>query len=484
MDNGELRNKTLGSLIWKFAERFGAQGISFIVSIVLARLLMPEEYGVVAIVTVIISLCDVFVNSGLGTALIQKKDADELDFSTVFFFSCGMAVFIYIILFLAAPLIGGFYGKEILTPVIRGMAVRIIIASFNTVQHAYVSRNMQFKKFFFSTLGGTIGSAVVGIVMAYLGFGVWALVGQYLFNSTVDTIVLFCTIDWKPKLIYSWKRWKVLFSYSWKLLLSSLIDTFYNNLRNLIIGKKYTSEDLAFYDKGKQFPDLISTNILTSIESVLFPAIAIKQDDKEAVKVMVRRFIKTGSYLMMPMMIGVAMTAKPLVTLLLTDKWVFCVPYVQIYCVVGFLQPIQTANQQAIKALGRSDITLKLEVIKKVFGVILLLSVMKFGVFAIAVSNIFYSCVVLLMNTFPNIKLLQYSLVEQIKDILENLVISALMGMAVYCVGLLPIETLLVLLLQIIAGICVYLGLSVITKNDSFNYILQIVRQLKERKQS
>lgn len=481
MDNEELRNKTLGSLLWKFAESFGAQGISFVVSMVLARILMPDEYGTIAIVTVIISLCNVFVNSGLGTALIQKKDADELDFSTVFYFSLGVSAVIYLFLFFLAPYIATYYSDELLCEVIRIMAISIIIASFNTVQHAYVSRHMQFKRFFFSTLGGTIGSAVVGITMAYRGLGVWALVGQYLFNSTVDTIVLFCTIEWKPKLMFSWKRWQDLFSYSWKLLISSLIDTTYNNLRSLIIGKQYTSADLAYYNKGKQFPDMISSNILTAIENVLFPAISIKQNNIESVKSMVRRFIKTGSYLMMPLMIGLAVVSKPLVTLILTDKWQFCVPYIQIYCVVGFLQPIQTANQQAIKALGRSDITLKLEIIKKVFGVTLLLAVMKQGVFAIAASNIIYSIVVLLMNTFPNIKLLDYSLFEQLKDIINNLVITFIMGVAVYFIGMIPLSVIVVLFLQISVGITVYIGMSFVTKNESFNYILNIAKQLKKR---
>ena len=481
MDNEELRNKTLGSLLWKFAESFGAQGISFVVSMVLARILMPDEYGTIAIVTVIISLCNVFVNSGLGTALIQKKDADELDFSTVFYFSLGVSAVIYLFLFFLAPYIATYYSDELLCEVIRIMAISIIIASFNTVQHAYVSRHMQFKRFFFSTLGGTIGSAVVGITMAYRGLGVWALVGQYLFNSTVDTIVLFCTIEWKPKLMFSWKRWQDLFSYSWKLLISSLIDTTYNNLRSLIIGKQYTSADLAYYNKGKQFPDMISSNILTAIENVLFPAISIKQNNIESVKSMVRRFIKTGSYLMMPLMIGLAVVSKPLVTLILTDKWQFCVPYIQIYCVVGFLQPIQTANQQAIKALGRSDITLKLEIIKKVFGVTLLLAVMKQGVFAIAASNIIYSIVVLLMNTFPNMQLLNYSLFEQLKDIINNLVITLIMGIAVYFIGMIPLSLIVVLIFQIFVGIIVFIGMSFITKNESFNYILDIVKQLRKR---
>lgn len=474
MDDRELRKKTIGGLAWKFAERFAAQGISFIVSLVLARILMPEEYGIVALVTVIISLCDVFVNSGLGTALIQKKDADELDYSTVFFFSFAMALVLYLVLFLMSPFIANYYQKESLICILRVMGLRMIIASLNTVQHAYVSSTMQFKKFFFSTLVGTIGSAVVGIALAVSGMGVWALIGQYMFNSVIDTIVLFFTIQWKPKLMYSWERWKQLFAYGWKLLVSSFIDTLYNNLRSLIIGKKYSSEDLAYYNKGKQFPELINSNILSSIENVLFPAIALKQDNKETVKSMVRRFIKTSSFILGPLMIGMAAVAEPMVKLLLTDKWIFCVPYIQIYCFVGFLQPIQTANQQAIKALGRSDITLKLEIVKKVFGVVLLISVMQFGVFAIAASNMVYSVIVLIINSYPNRKLLNYSIFEQLKDFAPNFMTALVMGIVVYAMTYLSLPTIVVLALQVIVGVLLYLVISKVTKNESLEYLMTI----------
>lgn len=465
----------MSGLFWKFAEQFGAQGISFVVSIVLARILMPEEYGVIAIVMVLISLCNVFVNSGLGTSLIQKKDADDIDFSTVFFFSFGLSLLIYLLLFFSAPLIARIYKNKILIPVVRVMGVMIVIASLNTVQHAYVSRTMQFRKFFFSTIGGTLGSAVVGIAMALAGCGVWALVAQYLFNSIVDTLVLFFTIGWKPQKKFSWIRLRGLLAYGWKLLVASLVDTFYNNLRSLIIGKEYSSADLGYYNKGKQFPDLLSTNILTAIEHVLFPAIALKQDDIQAVRIMVRRFIKTGTYIMMPLMIGLAAVAQPMISLMLTDKWLFCVPYVQIYCIVGFLQPIQTANQQAIKALGRSDITLKLEVVKKTFGVVLLLGVMRFGVLAIAASNILYSLVVLILNSAPNMKLLDYSLKEQVLDIVPNLFASVTMGIMVYVTGLLSMPLIVKLILQIIVGATVYILMSVICKIESFSYIKTIV---------
>lgn len=481
MTDGELRQKALGGLIWKFVESVGAQGISFIVSLVLARILLPEEYGIVSIVMVMIALGNVFVNSGLGTALIQKMDADELDFNTVFYASLSISLILYIAMFIAAPWIAAFYSEPILQPVIRVMSFRFVIASCNTVQRSYVSKKMQFRKIFFATIGGTLVSGVVGVLMALGGYGVWALVAQNMFSALVDTIVLFCIVDWKPRLQFSFLRLKGLFSFGWKLLVSSLIDTLYNNLRSLIIGKQYSSADLAYYNKGKQFPELVSGNVLTAIDSVLFPVISLKQDNPESVKQMVRRFIKSATYIMMPMMIGLACVAEPMVRLILTDKWLFCVPYIQIYCFVGFLQPIQTANMQAIKAMGHSDVLLKLEVIKKVFGTILLLTAMPFGVLILAGSNIVYSCVVLLLNTSPNRKFLNYTLGEQILDILPNFAISMVMGVLVYLLGFLPIHDLYILALQVVTGVGVYVLESLVFRNESFAYIKDMLHSRMRR---
>ena len=475
MDNGELRQKTLGGLIWKFAESVGNQAVSFIVSLVLARLLMPEEYGVIAIVTVLISLCNVFVNSGLGTALIQKKDADSLDFSTVFYVSVVISAVLYAVMFFAAPWIAVFYETPILTPVIRVMSLRVVLAGFNTVPRSYISKKMQFRKLFWATLGGTILSGTVGVVLAVKGYGVWALVAQYLLTGLVNAVVLFAMVSWKPRLEFSFLRLKGLFSFGWKLLVSSLIDTLYNELRSLIIGKKYSSADLGFYNKGKQFPELISGNVIKTIDSVLFPVIAMKQDDKEAVKQMTRRFIKSSTYIMMPLMVGLACAAEPMVRLILTDKWLFCVPYIRIYCVVGFLQPIQTANMQAIKAMGRSDILLKLEIIKKILGTALLLAAMPFGVLVLAGSNMLYSTVVLMINSSPNRKLMNYTLWEQIVDVLPNLLISAVMGAVVYGMSFLPLSSFAVLALQILTGIGIYVAESVLFKNESFIYIANVL---------
>ena len=294
--------KVFGGFIWRFLEQSGSQVVAFVVSIILARLLEPEAYGTIALVTVFITLMQVFVNSGFATALIQKKDADRLDFSTIFYFNFIFGALMYLLIFAAAPLIARFYENSELTPLIRVLSLSLLISGPRNVLNAHISRNMQFKKMFWVTLGGTVVSVVVGIAMAYKGYGVWALAGQTLTSSIASTILLWIAVRWLPSLEFSFKRRGSLFGYSWKLLVSSLLDTLYNDLRTLIIGKKYTTEDLAFYNKGKTFPNLIVSNINASIDSVLLPVMSSSQNDKAAVKSMTRRAIKTSTYLMMPMM--------------------------------------------------------------------------------------------------------------------------------------------------------------------------------------
>lgn len=391
MEN-ELKKKTVSSLLWRFLERCGAQEVTFLVTIVLAGLLAPEVYGLMALVTVFTAILQVFVDSGMGNALIQKKDADDLDFSSVFFFNLVMCIALYILLFFCSPLIATFYHNPELTSVIRVLGITLLISGVKNVQQAYVSRKLQFKRFFFATLGGTIGAALIGITLAYMGFGIWALVSQNLFNTMIDTVILWFTVRWRPKLLFSFERLKGLLRYGWKLLVSSLLHTFYLNLRTLIIGKLYMPADLAYYEKGQSFPTLIVSNINASIDSVLLPTMSGVQDSRESVKAITRRAIVTSSYLMWPMMVGLAVVAKPLVVLLLTEKWLEAVPFLQISCFALGLEPLQTANLNAIKAMGISDIYLKLEIIKKSISILILLLSMHFGVKAIAVSLDSHGC--------------------------------------------------------------------------------------------
>ena len=366
-------DKVIKNFLWRFFERCGAQGVSFVVQIVLARILAPDVYGTIALITVFTTILQVFVDSGMGNALIQKKNADNLDFSSVFYFNIVVCIILYICMFFAAPLIAVFYENNELVPVIRVLSLTLVISGIKNVQQAYVSRTMQFKKFFFSTLAGTIGAAIIGIALAYNGFGVWALVAQQIFNATLDTIVLWITVKWRPEKKFSLKRLKGLFSYGWKLLASSLLNQIYSEITTLIIGKVYTTTDLAQYNRGNTFPMFIINNVNSSIDSVLLPTMSKEQDNIGIVKNMTRRAIKTSTYVIAPLMMGLAFVGEPLVSLILTDKWLPCVPFMRVFCITYMFYPIHTANLNAIKALGRSDLYLKLEIIKKIAGIVVII---------------------------------------------------------------------------------------------------------------
>lgn len=471
--------KVFSNFIWRFAERCGAQLVTFIVSIVLARILTPSDYGTIALVTVFTTILQVFIDSGLSTALIQKKDADDLDFSSVFYFNFVICIILYLIMFVSAPFIADFYKDSSLVSIVRVISLTLVISGVKGVQQSYVSRHMLFKRFFFSTLGGTIFSAVLGIIMAYAGFGVWAIVFQQLSNNAIDTLILWITVKWRPIKKFSWSRLKNLLSFGWKMLASSLLDTVYNNLRNMIIGKLYTSADLAFYNQGDKFPKLIVTNINTSIDSVLLPTMSNEQDNHVRVKDMTRRAIKISTYIMAPLMIGLAFCAKPIVQIVLTDKWLPCVPYLQIFCISYLFWPIHTANLNAIKAMGRSDLFLKLEVIKKFIGMILLLITMNISVMAMAYSLLISGLISQVINSWPNRYLLKYSYIDQIKDILPNIVTALIMGVFVYFIKYLNLSVLVSLMVQIILGGIIYLVLSIFTKNDSFIYLINILKNRK-----
>lgn len=474
--NGVESNKLLKNFIWRFAERCGAQLVTFIVSIVLARILAPEDYGKIALITVFTTILQVFVDSGLGTALIQKKNADELDFSSVFYFNFVVCIILYIGMFLAAPFIAQFYNDLSLTPIIRVISLTIIISGVKGIQQSYVSKNMLFKRFFYSTLGGTIFSAALGIGMAWAGAGVWAIVAQQLSNTAIDTLILWITVKWRPKKMFSWKRLKSLLSFGWKMLVSSLLETVYTNIRSLIIGRMYSSSDLAFYNQGDKLPNVIVNNINTSIDSVLLPTLAEEQDDRERVKNMTRRAIKVSTYIMAPLMMGLAFCATSIVELILTEKWLPCVPFLQIFCITYMFYPVHTANLNAIKAMGRSDLFLKLEIAKKIVGMILLLSTMWFGVMAMAYSLLVSMITSMIINSWPNRELLKYSFKEQMIDIFPSIVLAVAMGIVVSFVDKLGFSSVLTLLIQVPTGAIIYLIGSKLLHLDSFEYLLEIIK--------
>ena len=470
------RNRILNNLSWRFLERTGAQLVAALVEIILARILDPEHFGVIALVTVFIRFFQIFVDSGLANALIQKKNAEQVDFSSVFYFNIVMCMVLYVALFFASPLVAHFYKMPELTPVLRVLGIVLIISGLKSVQQAYVSRHLLFKRFFWATLTGTIFAAVVGIIMAIRGFGIWALVAQHLVNTIVDTIMLWITVKWRPTREFSLERLKGLLSYGWKLLVSSLLNTISNELRQLIVGKVYSSSDLGIYNRGRQLPHLFVTNINTAIDSVMLPTMSSVQDDKERVRSITRRAIKTSSYLLMPLMMGLAVCAEPIVRLLLTEKWLPAVFYLRVFCFTYAFYPIHTANLNAIKAVGRSDIFLKLELIKKTYSLALLLITVFISMKALAISSVFSSILSQVINTWPNKKLLDYHYRDQLKDIAPHVFMSCLMGAVVYCIHFFHLNDWLTLLIQIPLGIAIYYLGSKMLHIDSLSYILGVAK--------
>ena len=476
--------KVFSNIIWRFFERFGAQGVTLIVSIVLARLLDPQVYGTVAIVTALISILEVFIDSGLGNALIQKLHADDLDFSSVFYFNLAVCLILYAILFFCAPAIAAFYKIDELTALIRVLGLTLIISGVKNIQQAYVAKNMLFKRFFFATLGGTIGAAVVGILMALKGYGVWAVVAQHLFNATVDTIILWVTVQWRPKRMFSFERLKGLFSYGWKLLAAQLLDTVYAKIRSLIIGKKYSSEDLSYYDRGEQIPTFISSSINTAIVSVLHSAMALEQENPESVKKMIKRGNVVSTYILMPALIGIAACAETLVSVVLTGKWLPCVPYLRIFCICYAFFPFHLTNLSAIKAMGRSDIFLKLEILKKVFQTILILVSMQFGVIYMAYSLLIDEFLSQIVNSWPCKKLVGYGYLEQMKDMLPNILLTGFMFVAVYFLNRLSCNKILLLIIQVVTGAIIYVFSSFLLKTEGFRTAKNLIIQLLQKRKN
>ena len=482
VNNSNINTKVFSSLIWKFLERIGTQGIQFFVSILLARFLLPSDYGVVSMILVFIAVANVFVQTGFNTSLIQKKNVDELDFSSIFFVSFAIASISYILLFVAAPFIADFYNMPE-TKILRLLALTLFFGAINSIQEAKISKTLKFKKLFLSSIGAIICSGSTGVIMALNGYGAWALVGQQLVNSIVTCVILWFTSGWKPKLMFSFKRVKELFSFGWKVLCSSLLDTIYLNLYNLVIGKIFDSKTLGVYNKGEQFPKLIKTNVDGAIASVMLPVYAEKQEDKLKVKKMVKRSITTSAFIMFPMMFGLAAVAEPIVVILLTDKWLECVPFMQIMCFVYVFYPISTANLQALKALGRSDLFLKAEILKKILGIITLIITIPFGVYAMALAQIFVSIISTYINARPNHKLLDYKYFEQVKDVIPSFFISLLMGIIVYLFNFLSLNIYIKLFVEVLFGILFYLGVSWLLKIESFDYMLKMLKEFISKKE-
>ena len=479
-----IKTKVIGGMAWIFGERIMGQMVSMLVTIILARLLAPESYGTISIVLVCINLLDVFVTSSFGSALVQKQEADALDFDTTFVLSFSLSVVLYILLFFVAPLIAAFYEIPELTPILRVMGLRLPLASINNTQNAYIQRRMNFKRSFLAHVFSTIGSGIAGIVMAYCGFGVWALVTQNLTNMLAVTVMLTVMSEWKPKLRFAFQRAKTIWNFGSKVLLTQMVVTLNDDVRSLIVGKVFGTADLAYYDQGKKYPSFIMVNISSTIDRVMLPAYSQVQEDRERILAMLRRSIRVGIFVLAPVLLGFCMVSESFVKVLLTEKWMACVPFMQVFCLSYLTRPLESSSRQALLAIGKSGAVLWAIVAINVTALLgVLVSVFVFeSVFAIALSSLLTTMVSLVCFLSLSNKFFGYTLKMQLQDSMPTILVGLIMCLVVGLMGLLPIPAIVTLVLQVLVGMAVYVACSAVLKLEPFTYLLGMLKDMRKNK--
>ena len=479
MNKNDYNKATISGMLWKFLERVLAQVVSLIVSVVLARILAPDDYSIVGVVTIFFTFANVFITSGLNTALIQKKNSDIEDFSTVLYTSVAVATILYVLLFFFAPVIASIYRQDLLISIIRIMGVILIINAVKSVVCAYISNTLQFKKFFLATLGGTILSGIVGIFMANMGFGPWALVAQQLTNSFIDTIVLLISTRVHFALKFSFIKLKSLFHYGWKIFIAEVISVLYDEINPLVIGLKFKPEDLSFYTKGRSFPNLINYSISDTFSAVLFPVMSKMQDDKNSLLDYTRKFMQMSSFIVFPVMVGLLAVSDSFVRVVLTEKWMPASIYIKIFCITYMFNIIQNGSLQVIRAVGRSDLILKLEITKKSSYFLVVFAFILFSnrPELLAVATIINTGIATVVNSLPSKNLIGYRFRMIISDVGKNLFASLIMGSIVYVMNYTEMPDLLLMTLQILVGVTSYILINKIIKNDAFGLLVIALRK-------
>ena len=474
------QNQVAKSLAFKFVERLSVKGLGLVISIILARLLSPSEFGQIAIIMVFINLSHSFVQSGLGTALVQNKTADKRDYSTVFYISLLVAIILVAILWFAAPFIGAFYQNDSLVLPLRIYAFSLIVYAFNTVQTAKLTREMQFGKQFICNLIACILSGVIGCIMAYLGFGIWSLIAYYFSSGVITALAMLFVAQWWPSLTFSLRRARELFSYGWKMMVSAFLCSLYADIRTLIIGKRFSEADLGYYNRGQQFPDVLSNTLDSAIQSVMFPVLSRSQDNRGEMKRILRRTVTLSSLLVMPAMIGMAVVADPFVRVVLTDKWLPAVVFLQIICLGNLTLSLVSSNLVAIKSTGKSGAYMILEIIRRLaMLLVLLVSVFAFGTVEAIAWGFFVSSVVdALIIAVPTHWILGYSLFEQCRDLWHILLSAVLMGVCIFPLKLLPIPHFAILLLQIGFGAIMYVAFCLLFRIPAAKELFSLTKRL------
>lgn len=431
---GSLKDKTVKGVLWSSIDRFSTQGISFVFSILIARLLLPSDYGVIAMLGIFMAVSQCFIDSGFGTALIRKQDRSETDFCTVFYFNIVVACLFYGLLWIASPYIAEFYNMPPLETITKVAGLNLIIGALSGIQSSQLSIAIDFKSRAKISVVTTLFTGIVGLWLAYRGFGVWALVFQALASNVLRTILLWVTVRWIPQLIFSWKSFKELFSFGSKLLASGLLDTIYNNVYTIVIGKFFSAKSLGVYSRADGLAQFPSSNITSVLQSVTFPVLSTIQDDEERLANAYKRFLRLSAFIIFPLMLGLSAVADPFIRITLTDKWEGTIYLLQILCFSLMWYPIHAINLNLLQVKGRSDYFLKLEVIKKILGVATLCITIPLGLVAMCYGRVFTSVVCLGLNSYYTNKLIGYGFVKQMKDLTHILIHSLVMFGLVFCV--------------------------------------------------
>lgn len=463
---------------WNAVQHLGRQGIRFVISIILARILLPEHYGVIGMLLVFIAISRTVVDSGLGQALIQKKDATHIDECSIFYTNISLSILMYFALCLSAPWIARFYDMPQLNTLTRVIGLQLVIQSFGLIHSTLLTKLIDFKTQARITLASVTVSGTIGIIMAYNGFGIWSLVAQILSGSILNTVGLWIICDWRPSFSFSIKSIRSLFGFGSKVLASSLIDTFFRNIYTIVIGKLFSPADLGLYVRGNSLVQLPTQNLAVIVRRVIFPVFSSINDDRARIKRGMQKILSMLFFVNCPIVIGIAITSDSLVYVLLTDKWAQCIPYIRLFSISALLYPLHVINVNALLSIGRSDLTLKLEIIKKVLIVAAIVITYRWGIEAMIIGQICQSFIAYFINAYYTGRLFGYSYSAQIRDVLPYLLTSALMGICVYSLRFLPFNNLILLLCcQILIGAILYLTICYILRLTAFAEVAEIVRK-------
>lgn len=479
MESNTLKRKTISGLIWTFSDLIMNQGVQFIIQIILARLLLPEDFGMIGMITVFIAVSNSIIDSGFVNALIREKNTTQRDYSTVFYFNLLASIILYYILYCSAPLISTFFNQTSLISILRVLALTLIINSFGLIQRTILTKKIEFKVQTKINVSASILSGLVGIIAAFMGYGVWSLVVRSLSMSLIQSVLLCVYNKWMPSLIFDNSSFKRLFKFGWKLLISGLIDTLYKNVYYLIIGKGFSALQLGYYTNASKLRDTATQSITTAIQKVSYPVLSSIEDNDENLKYAYKKILKNAAFIIFPLIIGLASAAEPLIITLFGQKWIDSIIYFQILCFEGMLYPIHAINLNVLQVKGRSDLFLKLEIIKKTISLMTigLVLIFKLGIIWLLCGSVLNSFIAYFINTYYTKDLINYPIKEQIKDILPSFIISMLMGTIVYYIGIiLPLNNIIVLIIQILMGIIIYILVNKVIKNEELSTIVNLLK--------